>query len=172
MISAAFLLETALYLIFAVPVVVISIRRFKIPLAYLCFGIFVFVVLRVFFEIPNPSVFVLRARSVADKNFFRNLLFVLSGALSSYFLFTVLKFFSDDSLSTDDVLFGVFTALYCQFYLNLVAVILSACIGVLYYILLAVLQKFKKKDGIFRPVFSVRFVPFIAAGAVLTRILL
>ncbi len=170
--STIFLFETFIYIVFALPAAVLSVRKFKIPFVYLCFGTFALLIYRLFYFMPDSNSFLILLRHSSAMDFIRNFVFIISGMGSTFFIFIVLRFFSDGEIKMDDVFFAVFTSLYCQFYHNLIAIICSACAGVLYYLFLAAVQKFKRNKIIIRPLFALHFVPFIAFGAVIARALL
>ncbi len=151
-----FLILTAVYLLFAIPLSVMDSRRFRISLPLLFLGAIAIVFCR-FFLFPThlwPET--------------KNLLIALASSFLIYFSTRVL---TAQGLGAGDLFFGMFSALYTGFYMNLVATVFAALLGVLYYLALALLQKHKKKQNVHRPIFAIPFVPFITAGSVLTILL-
>ena len=150
------LVMTALYLLVAFPLSLMDSRKFRISLPFLLLGSIAFILCRfVFLNMPLiPGL--------------KNLFFALSSAFLIYFCTRV---FSGDGLGFGDIFFGMYSALYTGFYMNIVATVLAALLGLLYYLLLAIIQRHKKKQHIHRPVFAIPFVPFITAGSVLSMLL-
>lgn len=172
MLAIEFIIETALFLLFAVPAILLDVRKFRIPFTYVCFGIFVFFMFRTFVVIADDFTSqLIRIRSFSDAQFLKNIGFIFLGMASSFLLFFSARIFTDGGLGKGDILFAVLTSLYCQFFLNLIAAGCAACCGMVYYLGLAAVSKFKKNEFIIKPVFAIPFVPFIAFGAVLTKIL-
>ena len=160
--SVHFLIETALYLIFAVPLSVMDVRRFRISLIYTFTGCAAFLAFRLSGNFSSSDGFqIWKAVKMLE----------LCGAslLSSVVILYAARIFSGNGLGKGDIIFGAFTSFYCLFWTNIAGIVFSAVSGLLFYLLLAV---FKRKDDekILRPVFAVPFVPFITFGAVLARI--
>lgn len=144
------------YLVFALPLSFMDARKFRISLPFLAFGA-VAILFCSFFIIRQPFL-----------PYLKNLAFALASAFLIYFCTRVL---TDGGLGLGDVLFGMFSALYTGFYMNIIATFFAALLGVLYYLLLASAQKIKKKQHIHRPLFAIPFVPFITAGSLLSMLL-
>ena len=151
-----FLILSGIYLIFALPLSFMDSRKFRISFPILISGIFVLVFSRFIFLQGDKIVLV------------KNLLFALISASLIYFCIRVL---TAEALGIDDILFGIFSALYTGFYMNIIATVFAALLGMLYYLTLAVIQKFKKKQIVHRPIFAIPFVPFITFGSVLSMLL-
>lgn len=153
--SVQFLTETALFLIFAFPLCVMDIRKFRISLWFTLAGTAVFLIYRLFF----PSL-----------DFPHRLEAVISSVLSSLLVLVATRVFSAGGLGKGDIIFGIFTSLYCPFWKNLAGLLFAALIGLLIFLSLAVVDKIRKNSKILHPVFAFPFVPFITAGAILARI--
>ena len=151
-----FLVLTAAYLIFAVPLSFMDSRKFRISLPFLLLGSVVLVCVR-FFVLPAQTL-----------PLAKNLFFALATSFLIYFCTRVL---TAQGLGMGDVFFGLFSALYTGFYMNIIATVFAALLGVLYYLFLAVLQKIKKNSFVHRPIFAIPFVPFISSGSVLAMLL-
>lgn len=152
----AMLILTAVYLLFALPLSYMDSRKFRISLPLLLLGCVALLSCRfVFLSVPI----------VAGG---KNILFALATSFLIYFSTRIL---SGDGLGWGDVFFGLFTALYTGFYMNILATVFAALLGVLYYLFLAAIQKWKKHTRIHRPLFAIPFVPFITFGAVLAFVL-
>lgn len=156
-------IETALFLLFALPSSFLDIRKLKIPVIYVIVGVIVFFLYRIFsfyFYFGNIKV---------------NLLNTFIAIFSSTILLFITRIFSAGGLGKGDILFGILTALYCNFYVNLIALSFSAISGILFYLLLAVIEKrFNEKNPnkrIYRPVFAIPFVPFMTFGSLLAKFL-
>lgn len=156
MFSVNFLIETAVFLIFAVPLSVMDIKSYRISLLYDFLGTAVFLCIRLF--LPQAS-------------FSRRLEIIISSVLSSLIVLGLTRVFSAGGLGKGDIIFGLFASLYCTFWKNLAGLVFAALLGVLTYLFFAVLDKIKKNKRILRPVFAIPFVPYISAGAVLARIM-
>ncbi|MBP3772204.1 MAG: hypothetical protein J6I53_05870 [Treponema sp.] len=144
------------YLFFAIPLAFMDSRKFRISLPFLCVG-FVTIILCRFVVLSMPLVPVCK-----------NLVFAL---LSSGLIYGCTRVLTDGGLGLGDVFFGLFSALYTGFYMNIIATFFAALLGVMYYLLLALVQRHKKKQIVHRPVFAIPFVPFIASASVLTMLL-
>ncbi|MBQ8679647.1 MAG: prepilin peptidase [Treponema sp.] len=146
------LVLTALYLLFAIPLSLMDFKKFRISIPLLLFASLSLLVCRfVFLSMPLLSGA-------------KNLFFAL---ISSFLIYFCTRVLSGEGLGFGDVFFGMYSALYTGFYLNIICTVFAALLGVLYYLLLAILQKMKKKQLVHRPIFAIPFVPFITAGSVL-----
>ena len=145
------LISGAVYLFFAVPLSVMDSRKFRISLPFLMLGTIVLVTARFLFPVMLPVPLI------------KNLLFA---ALSSFLLYFCTRILSGEGLGWGDVFFGVYSAFFCGFYMNIIASFFGAFLGILYY--LAIVDKLKKNKHISRPIFAIPFVPFITAGSVLS----
>lgn len=155
MFSQNFLIETALFLVFAIPLSLMDMRRFRISLALVFVGTAVFLAYRLFMPLEGFS---------------RRLEIIISSALSSLLVLGATRVFSAGGLGKGDIVFGIFTSLYCTFWKNLAGLLFAALIGILIFLFLAVLDKKRKNKKILHPLFAFPFVPFIAIGAILARI--
>lgn len=153
--SRSLLIMGAVYLLFAVPLSFINSRRFRISLPLVLIGSAALLLCRFVVLGQPPAVC-------------RNLAFALGSSLLIFFCVRVL---SGDGLGWGDVFFGMFSALYTGFYMNIVAVVFAALLGMLYYLMLAAVQRLRKKTHIHRPIFAIPFAPFICAGSVLCVLL-
>lgn len=153
--SKDFLLLSAVYVLFALPLAFMDARRFRISLPVLCAGIAALVAFRL-------GYFPISARAV------QNMCFAAGSAFLIYFCVRVL---SGEGLGWQAVLFGVFSALYTGFYMNIIAAVFAALLGVLYYLASAAFRKLRKVGFVHRPIFAIPFVPFITAGSVLSMLL-
>lgn len=162
-----FIAETALYLLFALPSSFYDIRKLRIPLAYVFVGIIAFVIFKIikfhhFYDF-SPA-------------FKGSLINALIALLSSIALYMLVRVFSAGGLGFGDVIFGAYTALYCGFYRNLFATAFAALLGILFYLFMSIVEKYKKKhlesknrpQLVYHGIFVIPFVPFITAGALLS----
>lgn len=150
------LILSAVYLVFSVPLSIMDSRKFRISLPLVLIGSIALLLCRYFFV---PQAIVPQVK---------NLAFAAGSAFLIYFCARVL---SGEGLGWGDVFFGIFSAIYTGFYMNIIATVFAALLGMLYYLFLAAIQKFKKKKFVHRPIFAIPFVPFITAGSVLSVIL-
>lgn len=150
------LIIMAVYLVFAVPLSYMDCRKFRISLPVLLVGTVALIASRFLFPLMPlvPEI--------------KNTLFALISAFLVYFSTRVL---TGEGLGFGDVFFGMYSAVFTGFYMNIIATAFSALLGVLYYLLLALIQKYKKKQAIHRPIFAIPFVPFITAGSLLSVLL-
>ncbi|WP_294428722.1 prepilin peptidase [uncultured Treponema sp.] len=151
-----FLILNAAYLVFALPLSYMDSRKFRISLPLLLAASVAMICVR-FFVLPSQPI-----------PLAKNLFFALASSFLLYFCTRVL---TAQGLGFGDIYFGLFSALYTGFYMNLIATVFAALLGVLYYLLLAVVQKIKKSSFVHRPIFAIPFVPFITAGSVLSMLL-
>lgn len=151
-----FWVEVILYLIFAIPCSIFDIILKRVPriltvAAFIPYSLFLFV-----FSI-NPDTF-------------SSPLIALGSTLALY-LFA--RLFTGRRLGVADIIFGTYSGFFCGFPECFFAVFAAAIIGLLFYIFSYL---FKKKDSEYVTrtafgTFSIPFVPFIAAGALLVKIL-
>ena len=151
-----FLILSAIYLIFAVPLSLMDSKRFRISLPLLVFGTVAILLFRLGFSAGSNIAIA--------KN-------LLIASLSSFLIYFSIYVLSGEELNFSDIAFGIFSTLYTGFYLNIVSAVFAALIGMLYYLLSASLQKLKKAKNMHRPIFAIPFVPFITAGSVLSTLL-
>lgn len=157
----AFLLATALYLLFALPVAIHDIRTFRVPLWYVGIGVIALITFYVFHPYPFSSSF---------KLFGLGNPFV--AAASAVVLYVLARLLTGGALGWGDVIFGAYTAMYTGFPLVFFAMAFSALSGLLFYLALAVRDSHQKKQRfVFRPIFAIPYVPFITFGAVLAQVL-
>ena len=154
--NKSLLVLSAVYLVFAIPMSFMDARKFRISLPGLVFG--AICVLGVRFGLFSGDAVPL----------LKNMAFATATSFLIYFCTRVL---TAGGLGFGDVFFGVFSALYTGFYMNIIATVFAALLGVLYYLFLAAIQKFKKQQIVHRPIFAIPFVPFITAGSVLSMLL-
>ncbi len=154
--SLELLILSGLYILFALPLSVMDCRKFRISLPLVFLGSLILLCARFLF-LKTPFI-----------SFAENMLLALGTSFLVYFGTRVL---SGDELGFGDVFFGMFSALYTGFYMNIIATVFAALSGVLYYLLLAIMEKYKKKQTMHRPIFAIPFVPFITFGAVLSSLL-
>ena len=150
------LCASAVYLLFSVPLSFMDSKKFRISLPILFVGAVALLFCR--FYMNSGAFFPL----------LKNLLLAF---VSSFLIYFCTRVLSDGGLGFGDVFFGSFSSLYTGFYMNIIAAVFAALLGVLYYLFLAVLQGWKKKHFVHRPVFAIPFVPFITAGSVLSVLL-
>lgn len=155
MISSRLLIETAFFLIFAVPLSIMDIRTFRNPLAMTFGGIIVFLVLRLFFPAGD---YLLKIKMIA------------ASSISSFVILAAVRIFSAGGLGKHNIIFGIFTSLYCPWWKNLAGLLFAALLGILVFLFLSFIDKLRKNQKILRPLFAFPFVSFICAGAVLSRI--
>ena len=144
------------YLIFAIPLSVMDSRKFRISLPFLLAGSIVLVLSHVMFPVM-PLAFWLK-----------NLLVSL---VTSFLVYFSTRILTGDGLGFGDVFFGMYSAVFTGFYMNMVATVFAALLGVLYYLLLALVSRIKKGQIVHRPIFAIPFVPFITAGNLLAFLL-
>ena len=144
----------------AIPTSIIDIRKLRIPVAYVVFGIVVFVVF-------YAAEFIMLDEKTLS--FFYN---PIAALISSFLVYFGARVFSGDGLGKGDIIFGLFSALYTGFYDNMVATVFAALVGILFYLFLKIVQNHRHEDNVLRPIFVIPFVPFITAGALLSQILL
>ena len=154
--NKSLLILSLAYLVFALPLSFMDSRKFRISLPFLAFGALAIIFCR-FFVLSQSFL-----------PYFKNLAVALASAFLIYFCTRVL---TAGGLGFGDVFFGMFSALYTGFYMNIIATVFAALLGVLYYLFLAVVQNIKKKQHIHRPLFAIPFVPFITAGSLLSMLL-
>ena len=154
--NKSLLILSSVYLLFSIPLSVLDSRKFRISLPLLFAGVVALLLCRFFFL--SGQVFPL----------VKNLIFAL---ISSFLIYFSTRVLTAGGLGIGDIFFGIFSALYTGFYTNIIAAVFSALLGVLYYLYLAVIQKFQKKQVVHRPIFAIPFVPFITAGSVLSMLL-
>lgn len=150
------LILTVAYLIFAIPLSIMDSRKFRISLIAVLIGSISLLLCRYFLF---PSALLPQIKNVA----------IATG--SSFLIYFCTRVLSGEGLGWGDVFFGIFSAIYTGFYTNIIATVFAALLGMLYYLFLAAIQKFKKKNFVHRPIFAIPFVPFITAGNVLSVIL-
>ena len=144
------------YLIFAIPLSVMDSRKFRISLPFLLAGSIVLVLSHVMFPVMLLAFWL------------KNLLVSLVTSFLFYFSTRIL---TGDGLGFGDVFFGMYSAVFTGFYMNMVATVFAALLGVLYYLLLALASRIKKGQIVHRPIFAIPFVPFITAGNLLAFLL-
>ena len=144
----------AVYLVFALPLSFMDSRKFRISLPILALGAISLLGTKFFLFTPNLALI-------------KNLSLAL---ITSFLIYFSTRVLSGDGLGWGDVFFGVFTAIFTGFYMNIIATVFATLIGVLYYLFLAIIQRFKKKN-ILKPIFAIPFVPFITAGTILSFLL-
>lgn len=157
------IIETILYLLFALPASFIDARKFRIPFYYILGGTILFFALIIFRTLQNVSF--------TEKLFLENVLYIFFSMISSALLFGFARLLSAGGIGKGDILFAVFTSLYCRFYENLIATVFAALSGILFYLALRIFQKKLKKQNVVYPVFAIPFVPFITFGALLDKFL-
>lgn len=151
-----FLIETFLFLIFAVPLSIMDVKKLRISLFYTFLGIAAFFAFRFFY--------------FSAGNFFFQLKFCAVSVISAALVLFLTRVFSGGGLGIGDIIFGIFSAVYCVvWWKNLAGLLFAALLGVLFYLFLAVFFKIRKNEFL-HPVFAIPFVPFISAGAILSRI--
>ncbi len=150
------LVLSVVYLFFAVPLSFMDARKFRISILALCFGAVSVLGVR-FGLVPGPWLPLLKNLSLA--------------AASAFLVYFCTRVLTAGALDYADLLFGIYSALYTGFYMNIIAAFFAALTGVLYYLSLAVLDKLKKKQIVHRPIFTIPFVPFITTGSVLSMLL-
>ncbi|MBQ6780654.1 MAG: hypothetical protein IJP62_05410 [Treponema sp.] len=156
-----FLLETVIFLLFALPAAIYDSRKFRVPLWYVGIGSVVLVVFYVFHPYPfSPSfkVFGLGNPLVA--------------VLCAVVLYVLARLLTGGALGWGDVFFGAYAALYTGFPLVFFSIAFAALGGILFYLALAVRDSWRKgRQFVFRPVFAIPYVPFITFGALLSQFL-
>ena len=157
------IIETVLYLLFALPASFIDARKFRIPFYYILGGTILFFALIIFRTVKIVPL--------TEKLFWENVMYIFLSMISSVLLFGFARLLSSGGLGKGDILFAVFTALYCRFYENLIAAVFAALSGILFYLVLRICQKKLKRQNVAYPVFAIPFVPFITFGALLDKFL-
>lgn len=150
------LIITALYLLFALPLSIMDWKKFRISLPALLLGSIALISCRFVFPLMPviPEI--------------KNICFAL---VSSFLLYFSARVLTGEGLGFGDVFFGMYSAIFTGFYMNLIATVFAALLGVLHYLAMALIQRHKKKQVIHRPIFAIPFVPFITAGSLLSVVL-
>lgn len=151
------LTEIILYLIFAIPCSIFDIRTRYVP-RILTLGAFIPYTIFLFVFSINPHTFISP----------------LSGLAGSLVLYFLARLVTDGKLGVADIIFGSFSGYFTGFPYCFFAVGLSSVIALLVYVFSVI---FKKKDSEYVTrtafgTFSIPYVPFIAAGALLTKFLI
>ena len=94
----------------------------------------------------------------------------LSCATSAAVVF-VAMLFSAGAVGKTEIAFSVFCALFLFCPWNLVALAFAALSAVIFYLARVFVESRSVGKGVFRPVFSVPFVPFMAVGAVIAKLM-
>nr|MBP3280986.1 hypothetical protein [Treponema sp.] len=165
--STFLLIETVIYLFFALPSCYSDVRKLLIPLKFVLVG---------FAVLLGAKVFLIHHFSGSPSFFNRALLNLLIAVATSALLYFCVRVFSAGGLGIGDIFFGVYTAVYCGFYRNLVAAAFAALSGILFYLLAAVVKKVRKRilekknqvEYVHTGIFVIPFVPFITFGALLS----
>ena len=159
----ALIIQTLLFLFFAIPSSIMDIRRFRIPMGYVCLGILVLAAFRIFnlFTLPN----------LTGRFFWYQIIYLLVAVITSTLVFLCTRLLSAGGLGWGDLIFGILAAIYSGFYGNLVSIAFAALSGILFYLLLRIIQKHSSVTNVAHPVFAVPFVPFITFGALLEKFL-
>lgn len=143
-------MDLFVFLLFALPSSFFDIKKFRLPLIFVCIGIVVLFFLRIFclhFSVINTFLAV----------------------FSSVLILFLTRILSANGLGIGDIFFGTFTAIFCGFYENLISLTVSALVGVLFYLIAFLLKKIKKQKI---TIFAIPFVPFLTIGALLSRFVL
>ena len=117
------LISGPVYLAFALPLSFMDSKKFRISLPLLFTGMVALIGSRFLFP-TMPFVPLLK-----------NLLFA---AASSFLIYFSTRVLSGEGLGFGDILFGVYTSIFCGFYLNIVASVFAASLGlsvVLFYLI-------------------------------------
>ena len=141
------------YLLFAIPLSVMDSRKFRISLPLLLVGTVALALSHIMFPVMPLMIWL------------KNLAIAL---VSSFLVYFCTRILTADGLGFGDAFFGMYSAICTGFYLSIVATIFAALLGVLYYLLLALVSKIKKGQTVHRPIFAIPFVPFITAGSLLS----
>ena len=110
--NKSLLILSLAYLVFALPLSFKDPRKFRISLPFLAFGALAIIFCR-FFVLSQPFL-----------PYFKNLAVALASAFLIYFCTRVL---TAGGLGFGDVFFGMFSALYTGFYMNIIATVFAAC---------------------------------------------
>ena len=165
--STFLLIETAIYLFFALPASYSDVRKLLIPLKFVLLG---FVIL------TATKLYLIHKYSVNPRFFQHTILNLLIAVATSALLYFCVRVFSAGGLGIGDIFFGAYTAIYCGFYKNLLAAAFAALSGILFYLGAAVVKKIKKRilekknqpEFVHSGIFAIPFVPFITFGALLS----
>ncbi len=136
------LLKLSVFVLFAIPASIEDVRKFRFSLTWpLC--IFAgLTVLYLYFDISLKAP--------------------LLGAGISLAIYALTCFATAGTMGTGDIIFGTAAGFYSSFPNGPVSVFSAALSGIFYYVFM------RKKKG---PSFAIPFVPFIAAGAILTELI-
>lgn len=148
---------TCIFIVISLPSSIMDIKKFRIPVFYVLFGILLFFSLTMFYFFNEET---------KSFSYFYS---PVAALVSSFLVYFGARIFSGGGLGKGDIIFGLFTALYCGFYTNLIATVFAALIGILFYLAQKVIQNHRKEDCILRPIFAIPFVPFISVGAILAK---
>lgn len=151
-----FFIEIVLYLVFAIPCSIFDICCRMVPriltlCAFVPYTIFLFV-----FSI-NPYTFTLP----------------LIGLACSLALYFFARLFTGKKLGIADIIFGAFSGYFCGYPKCFFAILSAALLALLFFVF-SYLFKRKDSNNVMRTAFgtfSFPFVPFIAVGALLVKIL-
>lgn len=154
--------DLIVFLAFALPAGFLSARRLRVPFPLLLSGIFGFLLLRIAAPWAAGTGF-----SGAGVYFCA---MGLSCATSAAVVF-VAMLFSAGAVGKTEIAFSVFCALFLFCPWNLVSLAFAALSAVIFYLARVFVESRSVRKGVFRPVFSVPFVPFMAVGAVIAKLM-
>jgi hypothetical protein len=154
-----FYIRFALYLIFAIPAAIADMRTFRVPRVCSWGGIAVMTAFYLYTALRSGffNIKMLYAPLIA--------------AAVSFIIYFIARLVTSNGLGVGDVVYGVFTGLFCSFPAAVFAIANGALLGLLFYLVCAF--KDRPKHGghiILRPTFAIPYIPFITAGAVLVMI--
>lgn len=143
-------MDLVVFLLFALPSAFFDMKKFRVPLIFVCIGIIVLFSLKVFYlDFSVINIFL--------------------AILSSILILSLTRILSANGLGIGDIFFGAFTSIFCGFYENIISLAISAFTGVLFYLIEFLFRKMRKQKI---TVFAIPFVPFLTIGALLSRFVL
>ena len=150
------------FLPLALPAGFLASRRKRVPFPLLLSGIFVFLLLRIAAPWADGAGF-----SGAGVYFCA----IALSCVTSAAVLSAAMLFSAGAVGKTEVAFSVFCALFSFCPWNLVALAFAALSAVIFYLARVFVESRSVRKGVFRPVFSVPFVPFMVVGAVIAKLM-
>lgn len=154
--------DLIVFLALALPAGFLSARRLRVPFPLLLSGIFGFLLLRIAAPWAAGTGFSGAGVYFCAMGF--------SCATSAAVVF-VAMLFSAGAVGKTEIAFSVFCALFLFCPWNLVSLAFAALSAVIFYLARVFVESRSVGKGVFRPVFSVPFVPFMAVGAVIAKLM-
>jgi len=140
-----------IFLAFSIPAAVCDAIRYRFPVILPVLGFFTILGFLIYSQ--------------------KELIWPLAGAAAVCLILFLARLFTSGSLGKGDIIFGAFMGISLGMPWAVLALLLSAVLGIFYYVFIRISKSKKAHEtAVYHPVFAIPYVPFLTAGTLIVQL--